>query len=122
MRKALATMCTFLLVVLSADAKSPLPAVSLDAIQRVESSVKMPPGAKPIANYNRFYTTEIRGRQMILGAFLLDSPGPHGTPPAVHIVVPQDMPTVFDGGCAVVHLQYDIRAARIVTIFCNGLP
>ena len=119
MRKWLAMIWT--LVSMSAWALAPqAPALSLDAIRSVESLVKMPPGVRSIASYNRFYAIKVEaGREMIWGTFLLTPLSP--PPPTVHIVRPEDMPAIQDGGCSVVNLLYDIREAKITSIFCNGL-
>ena len=119
MRRRLTVICALLSV--SAWAAAPqVRALSLDDIRRVESLVKMPPGAKSIASYNRFYAIKVEnGREMIWGTFLLDTLRP--PPPAVHIVAPEEMPVIQDGGCSVVNLLYDIREAKITAAFCNGL-
>ena len=119
MRRRLTVICTLLSV--SAWAASPqVRALSLDDIRHVESLVKMPPGAKSIANYNRFYALTVEtGREVIWGVFVLDISRP--TAPTVHIVAPDEMPAVQDGGCSVVNLRYDIREAKITAAFCNGL-
>jgi hypothetical protein len=116
MRRRLTMICTLLSV--SAWAASPqLRALSLDDIRRVESLVKMPPGTKSIASYNRFYALTVEaGREVIWGVFLL-----RPTPPTVHIVAPDQMPDVQDGGCSVVNVRYDLREAKITAAFCNGL-
>ena len=86
--------------------------LSPDDIRRVESSLTMPPGAKPIASSDRFYATTTRnGRALISGVFLLNDTEPH-RPPVVRIVERNDMPMILDGGCAVVHVLYDIPGRK----------
>ena len=94
--------------------------LSLDDIRRVETLVKMPPGAGSISGYNRFYAIKVEaGHEMIWGTFLLTNRSP--PLPTIHIVRPEEMPAILDGGCSVVHLLYDIREAKITSIFCNGV-
>lgn len=119
MRKRLAVICTLLSV--SAWAAPQMRSLSLDDIRRVESLVKMPPGARSIESYNRFYAIKVEnGREIIWGKFFpttSDLP-----PPTVHIVAAEKMPAgIQDGGCLQVNLFYDVRDAKITFIGCNGL-
>jgi hypothetical protein len=33
----------------------------------------------------------------------------------------REFPMIFDGGCAVMHIVYDVEVSRLVSLQCNGL-
>ncbi len=33
----------------------------------------------------------------------------------------REFPTIFDGGCSVMHVVYDVEAGRVVSLQCNGI-
>jgi hypothetical protein len=98
-------------------------------ISKLESKIKLsdianshPPDAPlALSGYARYYLADIvDGRQMIRGEFVR----PYGFPskPVGIYVVSRlrDFPVIFDGGCSVVSVLYDVEAARIVSLKCNG--
>jgi hypothetical protein len=98
-------------------------------ISKLESSIKLGdianshPTDAPLAlsDYARYYTTDIvEGRQMIRGEFVRPY-GPPSKPAGIYVVSKKrDFPLTFHGGCSVMNVLYDVEAARIVTLKCNG--
>ncbi len=83
----------------------------------------MPAGARPVADYLRFYTGDRKdGRPVVLGTFVQQGLWDLLQRPAapINIVKKADMPIILDGGCAVVNLEFDTQRKQIVSISCNG--
>lgn len=38
----------------------------------------------------------------------------------IRIVQRKDVPRIFDGGCNVIRLKYNVNERRVVSIFCGG--
>ena len=55
---------------------------------------------------------------MIRGEFIV--PTDDRKPGVYPVGRAEDFPSMFDGGCAVVNLLYDVAAKRITAIACNG--
>jgi len=94
-------------------------------IDEIEAAIAMPDGARPIADYRRFYTGDRKdGRPVVRGTFVLQGLWDHllQRPAAapINIVEKADMPIILDGGCAVVNLEFDTQRKQIVSISCNG--
>jgi hypothetical protein len=34
----------------------------------------------------------------------------------------RDLPALFDGGCSIIHIKYEIATRRILSVSCNGFP
>ncbi len=89
-------------------------------------------GAPPVFdNYYRYYAgVTIKGRRMIRAEF---TEFPNSTKivnneiefyqdgPAVQVVPVDKFPNIFDGGCGVVNMLYDVDADRMVWQRCNGV-
>jgi hypothetical protein len=93
-------------------------------IKRLEAAIHVPggPGSRdlPVATYARYYAgVTLAGRRTIVGELVL--PAIMGQKAGVHIGSEDDFPGIFDGGCDVVYLTYDVQRARIVSIMCNGI-
>jgi hypothetical protein len=86
-------------------------------IQRIEKQLVLPPGTKPLEAYTRYYWGTASGERRILGGTFLYR---FGEAAGVRNGSEADVPQIMDGGCAVVHLEYDIQDGRTVSIFCNG--
>jgi len=89
-------------------------------IDEIEAKIEMPAGARPVADYLRFYTGDRKdGRPVVLGTFVLRDLLQRPAAP-INIVEKPDMPIILDGGCAVVNLEFDTQRKQIVSISCNG--
>lgn len=85
------------------------------AIAGMESVLALPNGAASLHEYARYYAKGSDNRGHLLGVFVLSKSN------GVHIVNFKGLPKVLDGGCGVIRLTYDMKAKRVVTIFCGGV-
>lgn len=79
-------------------------------------------GHRPvIAQYARYYSAyRANGHRMITGELVLPS-GTKMKPAGIYMVVSKvQFPTIFDGGCAVMNVVYDVDAGHVVSLKCNG--
>ncbi|WP_454831483.1 hypothetical protein [Pseudoxanthomonas wuyuanensis] len=83
-----------------------------DVIAELERVLAMPEGASDLRGYTRYYSESSSGR--LQGIFILDGDG------GVHIVPPEKLPRIFDGGCSVVRLEYEMPTKQVVSISCAG--
>lgn len=107
-------------------------ALSNTAVVRlIESRVVMPPGAEPLANYDRYYLPRtLGGTEVIQGRFLLRSLGvaaPEGTAPvpdipgAFTIARGGKLPAIEDDrGCGVVSIYFDVGSRKLVRLEIKG--
>jgi hypothetical protein len=90
---------------------------SVRAVADLEATMTLPPGAKLITKYARYYTGEMEaGRPIILGILVLDDHRPAGT----YIISETAMPLILDGGCTVITVKFDVHASQIESLACNG--
>jgi hypothetical protein len=83
-------------------------------LDRVESGLQMPPGAKPLEQYSRSYFY-IEGGKKVMGVLTtLRPPGRHWTDR-------NPGPFVSDGGCAIVSVIIDAATQRVESVECNGI-
>lgn len=101
--------------VLSPLAAGPTEPTAAD-IAVLERKVRLPPDALALRAYARYYALHvIDGRSTIVGSYLLDAPDPPGR------YIRRAPVEVFDGGCAVVTIYFDVRSRRATAIYCNGV-
>lgn len=82
----------------------------------IEAKLTLPRKAFPLSSYVRYYTGRIeKGHRILLGSFL-HRPKSAG----VRIISKDKMFYVYDGGCSVVTLKYDIDTNMLLSLFCNG--
>lgn len=108
-------------------------------MDEVEKNVRLPEGAAPLTAYTRYYAYGGRGKVEARYRIALDPPWPcpkdkddtilAGLPceplkrsraPRRHWVAVLPDPGVHDGGCAVIHISYDLATRRVERISCNG--
>jgi hypothetical protein len=93
---------------------------SAQQVAELEAAVTLPPGAKPLASYARYYTgVRESGRQLIKGVLVYPSSG-DGRSAGSSIVPGAQMPEIFGGGCFVIELTQDVAAKRFVEVHCHG--
>ena len=94
-------------------------------LHRIEPSLKLPNGAKPLVSYDRYYAYAIRrGRKVLVGVFLysLALPGIAEAAPGLHILEKEsDLPVIHDGGCSVVTVVLDPHSPQEADVSCNGV-
>jgi hypothetical protein len=84
-------------------------------ISGIERNIVLPEESNRLGDYSRYYAqTYVSGKPYLVGVFLLDGAG------EVRVVSESDLPVVLDGGCDVVHVEYDVTEERMVTICCQG--
>ncbi|AGK47507.1 hypothetical protein BTI_2233 [Burkholderia thailandensis MSMB121] len=84
-------------------------------ISKVESKISMPPGTL-LNSYTRYYYGLLQHRhRLLVGIFVRD-----GGTSTVHITSQEKAPAIFEGGCDVVNLKYDVDADKVLAVFCNG--
>ena len=89
---------------------------SSELVRQVETELKMPAGTK-LPSYARYYYGQVlQGHRMLMGEFVLGSDAP-----GVHIVTPEKVPKIFDGGCSLIDLKYDVVMNVVVDVSCNGV-
>jgi hypothetical protein len=89
------------------------PSVSL--VEQIETKIKMPKGTA-LNGYSRHYYGVVQSKHRILiGVYIQTDKSP-----GVKISPMATVPKVFDGGCGVVNLKYDVDQGRTLAIFCNG--
>jgi hypothetical protein len=110
------------LVALSASAQNWVPDEAV--LSKLEVSVTQYHSRRPVAvaSYARFYfgyTAE--NHRMIHGEYVL-SRGSMSKPAGIYVVGSQkELPRIFDGGCSVINMIYDVEAGQIVSLECNGI-
>jgi len=115
------------LIAFSSRAQNWTPDAAL--ISKVEAGIKSDgispryPEGHPLAidKYARYYLGyTANSHRMIRGRFII----PFGTkmkPAGVYFVGSQkEFPVVFDGGCSVMNLVYDVEAEHVISLRCNG--
>ena len=85
-------------------------------IEEIEHAVSLPAEAKPIVQYSRYYAGAVRhGIRVVVGIWI--------TGLDVSRIVPSaaDLPVIYDGGCGIVNIEYDVKRHRFVKVYCNGV-
>ncbi len=81
-------------------------------LDEIEKKIVMPGGAKHLSHYLRIYVWS-QGRSKILGQYeLSDSPG--------RVWLKGEIPSIFDGGCSVINIKFDVRSRLVETVACHG--
>lgn len=88
-------------------------------VARLEARLVMPFDAAPLDQYRRYYTgAHPKRAHRVAGLLYRD----FDDPPGVIIVdKPDAFPMIFDGGCDVIHVTYDLATDEVLELFCNGV-
>ena len=78
----------------------------------IEATIELPPGANELDRYTRTY---MFGERKVLAIYTS-----YGQPGRVWVSRPADFPIVFDGGCSVVNVVYDLKTQLFTQVACNG--
>ena len=98
-------------------------------ISKVESGIKpsdIPqqylPGHRPvIAGYARYYFGYTANNHRMIRGELIMPFGSKMKSAGIYVVASEkEFPMIFGGGCAVIHVVYDVEAGHIVSLRCNG--
>ena len=116
---------------IAAEEAAPAVVVTDETIGAIESRIEMPPGARPLAEYDRYYSgVRLSGREGVQGVLLLrrwfgdinrDGVAPVEGMANVYRGGADALPIVSDGGCAVVTLYFDLAAQEFVELHREGL-
>lgn len=116
---------------IAAEEALPPVVVSDETIRTIESRIEMPPGARPLEEYDRFYSGgRLSGREGVQGVLLLRETFTHVSrgemAPVegmanVYRADADSMPLVADGGCSVVTLYFDLASQEFVELHREGL-
>ena len=95
---------------------------TLALIQEIERIVQMPNGARPLAAYTRYYAGRtVKGRQLVLGTYVARSTSSASLKPINIVDSEKELPMIFDSGCGVLNLAFDIPTKRVMAVTCNGV-
>lgn len=85
-------------------------------MDRIETLVRLPEGARPLAAYGRYYAWQSRqdGVRKVVAVYVSEEN------PRRHWMAENQLPLVMDGGCGVVNLSFDVAADRFGGVSCNG--
>lgn len=116
---------------IAAEEMLPPVVVSDETIRTIESRIEMPPGTRPLADYDRYYSgIRLSGREGVQGVLLLRRSFEHVNRGGMESVEGMDnvyrgdadsMPLVADGGCSVVTLYFDLASQEFVELHREGL-
>ncbi len=116
---------------IAAEEAQPPVVVSDETIRTIESRIEMPPSARPLAEYDRYYSgVRLSGREGVHGVLLLRETFAHVNRGAMAPVEgmanvyrgdADSMPLVADGGCSVVTLYFDLASQEFVELHREGL-
>ena len=85
-------------------------------IEEVEHTVSLPAGAKPNVQYSRYYAGAVRnGTRVVVGTWIT------GLDVSRIVRTEADLPVIYDGGCGIVNIEYDLKRHRFVKVYCNGV-
>lgn len=95
----------------------------LAIMDRIEGQLKLPQQARPLEKYARYYSID---GENIVGRYIafVESDNKYYSLPLGKrrwVEDPRNLPSIADGGCAVVNVIYSRKYARIDRVFCNGL-
>ncbi|HCH0556903.1 hypothetical protein [Pseudoxanthomonas winnipegensis] len=85
-------------------------------VKALEQQVKLPQDASPLSDYTRYYKLTAEG--VLVGVYIK---GFDGGDRQAHLVSERELPLILDGGCNVIHVQYDPGANKVLRVFCNGI-
>jgi hypothetical protein len=97
-------------------------------ISKLESNIK--PGDIPkfsnghrpiVTEYARYYAPYTAGNHRMIRGELVRPMASNMKPAGIYVVGSEkDFPLIFDGGCSIVIVVYDVETARVVSLKCNG--
>ena len=79
----------------------------------IEANIELPAGAHELEKYTRTY---MFGERKVLAIYTT-----HGRSGRSWVSRPADFPVIFDGGCSVVNIVYDLETRSFLRVACNGV-
>lgn len=86
-------------------------------MDEIERQVQLPPDADKFQKYARYYAFD---GDKVIGTYMTSAGNDPLRGRRLWLGDRRDLPTLMDGGCAVVNVVYDPLAKRIESTFCNG--
>lgn len=111
-----ATVITFVVAGMASRAADHFVLDKAFVLRNIEPKISMPRGAHVLASYKRYYANDGKQPGYIVATFIHDP-----SDPGVLIVPPDQLPQVFDGGCDVLNLRYQLNSHRVLSLRCNGV-
>ena len=95
--------------------------ISPGIIRHIERLVRLPPGAEPFAEYERYYTkVVVSGHDMISVEFIVPI-WPDDNTRTAHVVNSEkDFPWYSDAGCYLIWFSYDVKRKRVSSMMCES--
>jgi hypothetical protein len=101
-------------------------------IDHIEAKVRLPIGADPIANYDRYYAHDFKDGRPVVSVRYIDAlferdrvfsttagtPKPKGRARFVSLAELQRH-EIDDGGCSAIHITYDVTRDRVTATNCR---
>ena len=84
-------------------------------ICQIESEITELPDGRNLYSYHRYYAGRVEGKSYIVTGVFVNS---HEA--GVTIVLYEQLPLIFDGGCDVITVKYNLVEKRVVSMRCNG--
>jgi hypothetical protein len=96
-------------------------APSPEEISALESSVELPSGAHPLADYNRFYAYNHHMDELtIVGSYALAiGRGGHGCVRSFSDGDTKQLPDVVGGGCSFIQVWWAVKTKKVTLVRCN---
>ena len=92
-----------------------------EVVEVLEHAIALPPRAKPLSSYARYYTGEVvEGRKLVRGYYLSESFSETFAADKPGVYLRASKALVADGGCAVITVYYDPASKSFAAITCNG--
>jgi hypothetical protein len=112
-------------VIAQAHAQQAGPEIDAALVEKIESRMVMPKGARPLTAYQRFYAvTEINNTPVVRGVFVFGGGAQlvmryadpvSGAPGAHAMKSGRNIPAIMGGGCSVVETVFDLGAMVLWT-------
>jgi hypothetical protein len=116
---------------------SPPTVLTPDAIATMEQRLQLPAGAGPIGRYARYYANcgllakavaclrdgervGDKRRRVVAGRFV-DSTDSADDRPGAYVVSLRNLPRIYDGGCEVVDVSFDLTTGETLSAACNDI-
>ncbi|MCW3846085.1 hypothetical protein OF829_02470 [Sphingomonas sp. LB-2] len=83
-------------------------------MDKIEGPGRLPDGAAPLAAYARYYAWADIQKTKVTAVYV------RGDTQGRRWVEFDDLPMIFDGGCGVIELVYDVKRGGLDEIYCHG--
>jgi hypothetical protein len=113
MRYLLATFLLSACNVISENSSTSAPDAP-SIISDLERKIRLPSESGPLQSYDRYYFMHA---PRITGVYVRSKSGTG----SARQVKEAELPSIQDGGCDVINLEFDIEQEEFIKLFCNGV-